>query len=78
MGRGREDHIVGVRVRLGVVRGCLDVREVRAELRKVAWPSRSETGNYTTVVIITILAITAVVAGLDWIFSQSVLELFDV
>ena len=53
-------------------------REVRAELRKVAWPSRSETGNYTTVVIITIIAITLVVAGLDWIFSASVLELFDV
>jgi len=53
-------------------------REVRVELRKVAWPSRSETGNYTAVVIITILVITAVVAGLDWIFSQSVLELFDV
>ena len=54
------------------------VREVRAELRKVAWPSRSETGNYTAVVIITILAVTAIVAGLDWVFSQSVLELFDV
>ena len=54
------------------------VREVRAELRKVAWPSRSETGNYTAVVIITILVITAIVAGLDWVFSQSVLELFDV
>ena len=53
-------------------------REVRAELRKVAWPSRSETGNYTTVVIITIIAITLVVASLDWIFSGSVLELFDV
>ena len=53
-------------------------REVRAELRKVAWPSRAETGNYTTVVIITIVAITAIVAGLDWVFSQSVLELFDV
>ena len=53
-------------------------REVRAELRKVVWPSRSETGNYTTVVIITIIAITLVVAGLDWIFSESVLELFDV
>ena len=53
-------------------------REVRAELRKVAWPSRSETGNYTTVVIITIIAITVVVAGLDWLFSVSVLELFDV
>ena len=44
----------------------------------MAWPSRSETGNYTTVVIITIIAITVVVAGLDWIFSESVLELFDV
>ena len=53
-------------------------REVRAELRKVAWPSRSETGNYTAVVIVTIIAITAIVAGLDWVFSQSVLELFDV
>ena len=53
-------------------------REVRAELRKVAWPSRSETGNYTTVVIITIITITLVVASLDWIFSESVLELFDV
>ncbi|MEC8999052.1 MAG: preprotein translocase subunit SecE [Actinomycetota bacterium] len=53
-------------------------REVRAELRKVAWPSRSETSNYTAVVIVTIIVITAIVAGLDWIFSQSVLELFDV
>ena len=61
--------------RTGVVQFC---REVRAELRKVAWPSRSETGNYTTVVIVTIIAITAIVAGLDWVFSQSVLELFDV
>ena len=53
-------------------------REVRAELRKVAWPSRSETSNYAAVVIITIIAITVVVAGLDWIFSESVLKLFDV
>ena len=53
-------------------------REVRSELRKVVWPTRSETTNYTVVVIITIVAITAIVAGLDWIFSQSVLELFDV
>ena len=53
-------------------------REVRSELRKVVRPTRSETTNYTVVVIITIVAITAIVAGLDWIFSQSVLELFDV
>lgn len=53
-------------------------REVRAELRKVAWPSRAETANYATVVIITIIAVTAIVASLDWIFSNSVLNLFDV
>ena len=53
-------------------------REVRSELRKLVWPTRSETTNYTIVVVITIVAITAIVAGLDWLFSQSVLELFDV
>tara|TARA_B110000438_G_scaffold285359_1_gene315348 strand:+ start:714 stop:1013 length:300 start_codon:yes stop_codon:yes gene_type:complete len=53
-------------------------REVRSELRKVAWPTRSETSNYTVVVLITIVVVTGIVAGLDWLFSQSVLELFDV
>ena len=53
-------------------------REVRSELRKVAWPSRSETKNYTVVVILTIVVVTALVAALDWVFSNSVLELFDV
>jgi len=54
------------------------LRESRAELRKVAWPTRSETLNYTIVVVITITVITALVAGLDWLFSESILELFDV
>ena len=40
-------------------------REVRAELRKVAWPSRAETANYATVVVVTIIAVTSIVAGLD-------------
>ncbi len=53
-------------------------REVRAELRKVAWPSRAETANYATVVVVTIIAVTSIVAGLDWIFSNSVLNLFDI
>ena len=54
------------------------VREIRSELRKVAWPTRSETTNYAVVVIITIVAQTAIIAGLDWLFSNSILELFDV
>ena len=54
------------------------LREIRSELRKVAWPTRSETTNYALVVIITIVALTAIIAGLDWLFSNSILELFDV
>ena len=53
-------------------------REVRVELRKVAWPSRAETANYATVVVVTIIAVTTIVAGLDWVFSNSVLNLFDI
>ena len=53
------------------------VREVRAELRKVAWPTRSETINFSIVVLATIVVLTAFVGVLDWVFARSVLELFD-
>ena len=53
------------------------LREVRGELRKVAWPSRAETVNYSVVVFITIVLVTAMIYGLDWIFSTFILELFD-
>ncbi len=53
------------------------LREVRGELRKVAWPSREETVNYSIVVLITIVLVTAMIYGLDWIFSTFILELFD-
>ena len=53
------------------------LREVRAELRKVAWPSRAETTNYSIVVLVTVVLLTAMIYGLDWVFSTFVLELFD-
>ncbi|RMH81412.1 MAG: preprotein translocase subunit SecE [Actinomyces sp.] len=52
------------------------LREVRAELRKVAWPTRSETINYSIVVLVTIIVLTALIAGLDWVFSKLILDLF--
>jgi preprotein translocase subunit SecE len=52
-------------------------REVRSELRKVAWPTRSETINYSIIVFVTIVVLTTFIAGLDWLFSQFVLDLFD-
>ena len=53
------------------------LREVRGELRKVAWPSRSETVNYSIVVLVTIVVLGAIIYGLDWVFSTFVLELFE-
>ena len=53
------------------------LREVRQELRKVAWPSRSETVNYSIVVFVTVVVLTAMIYGLDWVFSTFILELFE-
>ena len=52
------------------------VREVRGELRKVAWPTRQETIRYTIIVLTSIIFLTALIAGLDWIFSEFVFKLF--
>ena len=51
-------------------------REVRSELRKVAWPTRPEVINYSLVVLFTVIALTLFIGVLDWIFSLTVLELF--
>ncbi len=42
---------------------------VRAELKKVIWPSRKELQNYTIVVLATTLALTLVIWGLDFVFK---------
>lgn len=53
------------------------VREVRAELRKVAWPNREETINYTSVVLVTLIIITTLIFGLDWVFAKATEALFS-
>ncbi len=53
------------------------LREVRGELRKVAWPSRAETINYSIVVLFTIVILGAMIYGLDWVFSTFILDLFE-
>jgi preprotein translocase subunit SecE len=52
------------------------VREVRQELRKVAWPTRSETINFGLVVLFTIVVLTTLIAGLDWVFGRFIITLF--
>jgi preprotein translocase subunit SecE len=53
------------------------IREVRAELRKVAWPSRSEVINYSIIVLITVVILTAYIASLDFAFGEAIFSLFD-
>ena len=53
------------------------LREVRGELRKVAWPTREETINYSIVVLVTIVFMGALIYGLDWLFSTLILDLFE-
>jgi preprotein translocase subunit SecE len=51
-------------------------REVRGELRKVAWPSRDEVVNYSVVVLFAVVVLTALIFGLDYVFAKAVLFLF--
>jgi preprotein translocase subunit SecE len=51
--------------------------EVRAELKKVAWPTKKEVTNSTMVVLIAIVFMTALIFLLDYASSNFVLFLFD-
>jgi preprotein translocase subunit SecE len=51
------------------------LREVRAELRKVAWPTRDEVVKYSIVVLIAVVALTGLIFGLDFVFGEGVLKL---
>ena len=53
------------------------VREVRDELRKVAWPTRQQTINYSVIVLVTLVVFASLIFGVDWVFSNAVLKLFE-
>ena len=52
------------------------VREVRAELRKVAWPSRAEVINYSVIVFVVLVILMLMIFGLDYVFGKFVFFLF--
>ena len=45
------------------------LREVRDEMRKVAWPKRDEVVRYSIVVIITVVVYAAMIGGFDAVFT---------
>jgi preprotein translocase subunit SecE len=52
------------------------LHEVNVELRKVVWPTKAETINYSAVVLVTLIVVGAIIFGLDYVFSGMARFLF--
>jgi preprotein translocase subunit SecE len=52
------------------------LHEVNVEMRKVAWPTRAETINYSLVVFVTLVVVILLIFGLDYVFHQASTFLF--
>ena len=52
------------------------LRQVRAEMRKVAWPTRKEVIHYSIIVFIAVVLLTGLIFGLDLSFGHAVVWLF--
>lgn len=67
MGKTTKDK-KNVRRELGVIRY---LRETRAELKKVTWPTREEAMHLTYIVLGVTVAFAMFLGLLDWIFTQA-------
>jgi preprotein translocase subunit SecE len=45
------------------------LKEVRAEIRKVTWPSRAEVTRLSSIVVVVLVASSAILAVVDYAFS---------
>ena len=48
------------------------IKEARAELTKVVWPSRKETIQITMVVVVLCLIVAAFLGGVDYVLTKLV------
>jgi len=48
------------------------LRETRAELRKVHWPTREEAWNLTKVVLVVTVSMALLLGLLDYVFAQEI------
>ncbi|TET52833.1 MAG: preprotein translocase subunit SecE [Anaerolineales bacterium] len=53
------------------------LRDTRAELRKVHWPTRQEALNLTRIVLAVTMAMAIVLGLLDWLFAQELRLLIE-
>jgi len=54
------------------------LRDVRTELRKVIWPTRKQTVNYTLVVLFAVVFVSALIAVTDAAFSTIIRRLLGI
>jgi preprotein translocase subunit SecE len=73
-GRGRERPAPTGSERVGPAQY---LSEVRAEMRKVAWPTRAEIINSSIIVLVAVVIMTTLIFGFDWASAKIVLFLFD-
>lgn len=52
-------------------------REVKQELKKVAWPSKEELTTYSIVVFGVTTILTLIVFGLDWAFNKGIINVLE-
>jgi preprotein translocase subunit SecE len=50
-------------------KGLIFFKEAKAELKKVNWPSKQQTINYTLIVVGLSLAVAIFLGALDFVFS---------
>ena len=50
------------------------LREVKAELRKITWPTVDELRQSTTVIILFVIAIGILIGIMDWAFSKLLID----
>jgi len=53
------------------------LREIRDELRQVAWPTRSELVNYTLVVFFTLVVMVLLIFLMNFVFGKGIVFLFQ-
>ena len=46
------------------------LKEVRAEVRKIIWPSRRSTANLTGIVLAVTVSMSIALGLVDWVFTQ--------
>lgn len=52
-------------------------RTAYEEMRKVTWPSKKETYNYTVLVIAASIAMALFLGGLDFVFARGLEQLLN-